>query len=81
MESEWYAPLLEYYKLTSMIYMTRHMGGNYKKHAKMAREILDELRRLRPPPPHHIPRLEHKLRWALEAPPGVSSDDYGRGGA
>jgi hypothetical protein len=79
MESEWYRPLLDYYKLTALISVTRHSGGNYGKQVKRARQVLEDLGRVRPPPRHHMANLEKKLKWALEAPPGVSTQEYDRG--
>ena len=67
--------LSEYLKLTALIYISRHQGWGYKKHERQARNLLDELRRTKSFP---TMRIERNLIWALEAPPGVSKDDYFR---
>jgi hypothetical protein len=76
MGSVWFDLANEYSKLLAKIYVTRHLGGNYKKDAKKAQEMLEELRRM------HFPQmswLEKRLVWALEAPAEVTSDDFMRG--
>jgi hypothetical protein len=67
--------LNEYLKLTALIYISRHQGWDYKKHERQARKLLDELGRMRAYP---TMRIERSLIWALEAPPGVSKDEYFR---
>jgi hypothetical protein len=75
-DPEWFDLAGEYGRVTAVIHMTRLMGGNYLKDEKKAREMLGRLRSMGFP---QMEWLEAKLKWALEAPAGVSSHDYLRG--